>query len=86
MAQLRWMWLVLRNCSPERYAVNKERMVPVLLTKSPQTLVESGATVAYPPETSAYHYEMELVLVIGKPGSPCGELGIRRPASCLRLR
>jgi len=37
-------------------------------TKSPQTLVESGATVAYPPRTSNYHYEMELVLAIGKPG------------------
>src|SRR5207302_1140344 len=36
-------------------------------TKSPQTLVESGATVAYPPETKDYHYEMELVLAIGKP-------------------
>lgn len=37
-------------------------------TKSPQTLAESGATVPYPPETKDYHYEMELVLVIGRPG------------------
>jgi fumarylpyruvate hydrolase len=37
-------------------------------TKSPQTLVLSGATVPYPPRTSNYHYEMELVLAIGKPG------------------
>ncbi len=37
-------------------------------TKSPQTLVESGATVAYPPETKNYHFEMELVVVIGKAG------------------
>lgn len=37
-------------------------------TKSPQTLVESGATVAYPPETQNFHYEMELVLAIGKAG------------------
>ena len=37
-------------------------------TKSPQTLVESGATVAYPPRTSNYHFEMELVLAIGKAG------------------
>ena len=36
--------------------------------KSPHALVESGATVAYPPETQNYHYEMELVLVIGKAG------------------
>jgi D-amino-acid dehydrogenase len=27
MDQLRWMWQMLRNCSPQRYAVNKERMV-----------------------------------------------------------
>ena len=37
-------------------------------TKSPQTLVESGETVDYPPRTSNYHFEMELVLVIGKAG------------------
>ncbi|MEZ5665322.1 MAG: fumarylacetoacetate hydrolase family protein [Burkholderiaceae bacterium] len=41
-------------------------------TKSPQTLVESGATVAYPPRTSNYHFEMELVLAIGKPGFRVG--------------
>lgn len=27
LAQLRWMWQMLHNCSPDRYAVNKERMV-----------------------------------------------------------
>jgi len=27
MAQLRWMWQMLRNCNPDRYAINKERMV-----------------------------------------------------------
>src|SRR5690606_32193342 len=37
-------------------------------SKSPQALIETGAKVAYPPETSNYHYEMELVLVIGKEG------------------
>lgn len=37
-------------------------------TKAPSTLVESGATVAYPPETKNYHFEMELVLAIGKAG------------------
>jgi D-amino-acid dehydrogenase len=25
--QLQWMWQMLRNCTPQRYAVNKERMV-----------------------------------------------------------
>jgi fumarylpyruvate hydrolase len=37
-------------------------------TKSPQTLVASGSTVPYPSETKDYHYEMELVLVVGRPG------------------
>ena len=32
------------------------------------TLVESGATTPYPSETRDYHFEMELVLAIGKPG------------------
>jgi fumarylpyruvate hydrolase len=41
---------------------------PFYFTKSPQTLVESGATVPYPPETTNYQHEMELVVAIGKPG------------------
>jgi fumarylpyruvate hydrolase len=48
--------------------VDKASERPFYFTKSPGTLVDSGATVAYPAATSAYHYEMELVLVIGKPG------------------
>jgi fumarylpyruvate hydrolase len=48
--------------------VDKSAEVPFYFTKSPDTLVESGATVAYPPGTSNYHHEMELVVVIGKPG------------------
>jgi len=48
--------------------VDKSVEVPFYFTKAPGTLVESGATVAYPPETRNYHFEMELVLAIGKPG------------------
>jgi len=48
--------------------VDKTVERPFYFTKSPQTLVESGATVAYPSETANYHHEMELVLVIGEPG------------------
>jgi fumarylpyruvate hydrolase len=40
---------------------------PFYFTKAPQTLVESGATVAYPPETGNYHFEMEMVVAIGAP-------------------
>ena len=48
--------------------VDKSAEVPFYFTKSPSTLVESGATVPYPPRTQNYHYEMELVVVVGKPG------------------
>ena len=48
--------------------VDKSVERPFYFTKSPQTLVESGATVAYPPATGNYHHEMELVVAIGKPG------------------
>ena len=48
--------------------VDKSVERPFYFTKSPSTLVESGATVAYPPETKNYHHDMELVVAIGKPG------------------
>lgn len=48
--------------------VDKSVEAPFYFTKSPSTLVESGATVAYPSETKNYHHEMELVLVIGTAG------------------
>jgi fumarylpyruvate hydrolase len=48
--------------------VDKSIEVPFYFTKAPSTLVESGATVAYPPGTKDYHHEMELVLAIGAPG------------------
>ncbi len=48
--------------------VDKAVERPFYFTKSPQSLVLSGATVAYPPETSNYHFEMEMVVAIGKAG------------------
>ncbi len=48
--------------------VDKSVERPFYFTKAPSTLTESGATVAYPPETKNYHFEMELVVAIGKAG------------------
>jgi len=48
--------------------VDKSVEVPFYFTKSPSTLIESGATVAYPPETKDYQHEMELVVAIGATG------------------
>lgn len=48
--------------------VDKSVESPFYFTKAPSTIVESGATVAYPPETKNFHHEMELVVAIGQPG------------------
>ena len=48
--------------------VDKSVERPFYFTKAPQTLTPSGATVAYPPETKNYHFEMELVVAIGAAG------------------
>jgi fumarylpyruvate hydrolase len=48
--------------------VDKASERPFYFTKSPTTLVPSGATVAYPPGTSNYQFEMELVVAIGAEG------------------
>lgn len=45
-----------------------DREAPFYFTKAAEDYVPSGLTVPYPPGTSNYHYEMELVAAIGKPG------------------
>jgi fumarylpyruvate hydrolase len=42
-----------------------DREAPFYFTKSFEDYVPSGSTVHYPPGTNNYHYEMELVAVIG---------------------
>lgn len=49
-------------------SVDKTKNVPFYFLKHPSTYVPSGASIDYPLSTSNYHYEMELVLVIGKDG------------------
>ncbi|QWW72548.1 fumarylacetoacetate hydrolase family protein [Rhizobium sp. WYJ-E13] len=48
--------------------VEVDRETPFYFLKSPHAIVESGATVAYPPGTANYHYEMEFVVAVGQPG------------------
>lgn len=48
--------------------VDKSVERPFYFTKSRDTLLESGATAAYPPETQNFHFEMELVVAIGTAG------------------
>ncbi|HMN70848.1 MAG TPA: fumarylacetoacetate hydrolase family protein, partial [Rhodoblastus sp.] len=44
------------------------REPPFFFTKPADAIVPDGAAVPYPPETKNLHYEMELVVVIGKDG------------------
>ena len=46
--------------------VEVDREAPFYFLKDASAIVASGAEVAYPPGTSNYHYEMELVIAIGK--------------------
>jgi fumarylpyruvate hydrolase len=48
--------------------VDKSVERPFYFTKSPHTITSSGSTIPYPPETKNYHFEMELVVAIGKAG------------------
>ncbi len=45
-----------------------DREAPFYFTKASEHYVPSGSTVPYPPGTSNYHYEMELVVAIGTAG------------------
>ena len=47
--------------------VEVDREAPFYFTKSALAAEPSGVTVAYPPGTADYHYEMELVVAIGAP-------------------
>lgn len=47
--------------------VEVDREEPFYFLKDAQSLVHTGATIAYPPGTANYHYEMELVIAIGAP-------------------
>ena len=45
-----------------------DREEPCYFTKSNLCVVSSGAEIPYPPGTSNYHHEVELVVAIDKPG------------------
>jgi fumarylpyruvate hydrolase len=47
--------------------VEVDREAPFYFLKPSSAIVPTGATIAYPPGTSNYHYEMEFVIAIGAP-------------------
>lgn len=49
------------------------REAPFFFTKFADALVLNGATLPYPPETTNYHFEAELVIAIGHAGAKVSE-------------
>ena len=45
-----------------------ERSEHVFFTKAAETIVQSGGSIPYPPNTENLHYEVELVVAIGPDG------------------
>jgi fumarylpyruvate hydrolase len=46
-----------------------DREPPFFFLKPADTVVDDGSSVPYPPETANFHYEIELVVAIGKDGA-----------------
>jgi fumarylpyruvate hydrolase len=55
--------------------VEVDREAPFYFLKPSSAIVSTGATIAYPPGTSNYHYEMEFVIAIGVPAFRTSEAG-----------
>jgi fumarylpyruvate hydrolase len=67
---IRRIFCVGRNyeAHAKEMGVAADREAPFYFTKASEHCVPSGSTVPYPPGTSNYHYEMELVVAIGTAG------------------
>lgn len=67
---VRRIFCVGRNYAEHAREMGKdpERDPPFFFTKWAETLMPTGSTINYPPETNNFHYEGELVVAIGKPG------------------
>src|SRR5215831_6653408 len=66
---IRRIFCVGRNyeAHAKEMGVAVDREAPFYFTKAAEHYVPSGSTVPYPPGTANYHYELELVAVIGAP-------------------
>jgi fumarylpyruvate hydrolase len=67
---VRRIFCVGRNYAAHAREMGKDpdRDPPFFFTKPADAVVDSGVTVPYPPQTQDFHYEIELVLAIGKGG------------------
>ena len=60
------------------YEVDRE--APFYFTKPASAIVASGSAIPYPPGTSNFHYEMELVVAIG---APAFRIGVEEAADAI---
>src|ERR1700750_2570629 len=67
---VRRIFCVGRNYAAHAREMGKDpdRELPFFFTKPTDAVVDSGTTVPYPPETSDFQHEIELVVAIGREG------------------
>ncbi|MFC3051870.1 fumarylacetoacetate hydrolase family protein [Kordiimonas pumila] len=67
---VRRIFCVGRNYEAHAREMGKDptREAPFFFTKPADAVVDNNSQVPYPPETSNFHYEIELVVAIGKDG------------------
>lgn len=63
------VYCVGQNYASHAKEMGKARAEPFFFAKPRDAVVHSGATIAYPSKTKNFHYEIELVVAIGKGGS-----------------
>lgn len=68
---VRRIFCVGRNYAAHAREMGKDpdREPPFFFTKPADAVVDSGATIPYPPETANFHYEIELIVAIGGGGA-----------------
>lgn len=76
---VRRIFCVGRNYAAHAREMGKDpdRELPFFFTKPGDAVVDSGATVPYPPQTGNLHYEIELVVAIGRAGRDIPEDRVR---------
>lgn len=65
---VRRIFCVGRNYAAHAREMGKdpEREPPFFFTKPADAVVDDGSTISYPPETRDFHYEIELIIAIGR--------------------
>jgi len=64
--------MINTNCHAREMGKDPDREPPFFFTKPADAVVDSGRIVPYPPETSDFQYEIELVVAIGRQGFDVG--------------